>query len=36
MSLIPMLILHVFGSQLVPVVGCDMVLRRNYKIICWA
>jgi hypothetical protein len=32
MLLIPTLILHVFQSQLVAVVGCNMVLHRNYKI----
>ncbi len=31
MLLIPMIILHVFGSRLNPVVGCDVVLLRNYK-----
>ncbi len=36
MLLIPTSILHVFGSRLNLVVGCDMVLHRNYKIICWA
>ncbi len=29
--LIPMSILHVFGSRLSAVVGCDMVLHRNKK-----
>ncbi len=31
MLLIPMSILHLFGSQLFADVGCDMVLRRNKK-----
>ncbi len=31
MLLIPMSILHVFWSRLVPHVGCDRVLRRNSK-----
>ncbi len=36
MLLIPTSILHVFGSRLVAVVGCDIALHRNFKIICWA
>jgi hypothetical protein len=32
MLLIPTSILHVFGSRLNPIVGCNMVLPRNKKI----